>query len=370
MVRSLRSSVPKSNRSNQTSRKTKTTTSKRPAARGHAIKKSTKKNPKEDTSCVDLKKLIRHVSDFKTGDLNDACLKHISLGCTTSHSHLKDEVLQDCVVCLGSYGDKWKDVLVETDYVDVNGKTTKIPKFIKAISGHVTNEKIFLCNEICIDWQAVTKKKSKSKKEQKCPWYQPCTQSQRLRTFFANMQKKYEWEISIDDLDGEHQLGPFMAKLYEIRFNKFQEDGYAQPNKKRRMTEDDMHLIDLSKFDEDDPHQHIMKILFGCGSEFGFRGKSEHTLACIWQIKIGRFPVGHEWYGHQYVAFIGMCDKTHKLSLKNTSVRDEEEFHRLPVIEDDPKNLGASIMRYLKKVDDDQVRLYCKPMNKNSKRLY
>ena len=184
------------------------------------------------------------------------------------------------------------------------------------------------------------------------------------------MQKKYEWQVSIDDLNGEKQLGPFMAKLFEIRFNKYQEDGYAQTNKKRRMTDDDMHLIDLAKFDEDDPSQHQMKLLFGCGSEFGFRGEAEHTLACIWMVKFGRFPRGHEWWGYEYVAFVGMCDKTNKLTLKNTNVRDEEEYHRLPVIEDDPKNLGASIKRYLEKVDDQQVRLYCKPMNENSKRLY
>ena len=40
-------------------------------------------------------------------------------------------------------------------------------------------------------------------------------------------------------------------------------------------------LITLSKFDKDDPDQHQMKILFGCGAKLGFRGGDKHVFLVL-----------------------------------------------------------------------------------------
>ena len=99
--------------------------------------------------------------------------------------------------------------------------------------------------------------------------------------------------MSLEEFDGERMLGPFLEGLYKQRYRKYKSVGYAQEVKNRRLTLTNGKKISLAMFDERDPQQHQMKILFGCGAMFGFRGSSEHTYLELGNIRKGVFPPGH-----------------------------------------------------------------------------
>lgn len=106
-----------------------------------------------------------------------------------------------------------------------------------------------------------------------------------------------------------------------------------------------------------------MKIAFGCGRDLAFRGNAEHTFLTKEQIVVGVYPDDHPdpmLRGQWFVGFKHMnnADKTHKLSVHNSYVR-ETEMMRLPVNFDDDDNTGAAIVRYLEKMSPGQERLYC-----------
>ena len=124
----------------------------------------------------------------------------------------------------------------------------------------------------------------------------------------------------MEHFKGPQQICPFMETLFAQRHKQYKDYGYGQANKKRRLAEDDVHLIDLSKFDEDDADQHQMKILFGCGAKLGFRGGDEHVSLGLSNVKKGRFPVGHPWHGYEWIGFNGMIDKTAKLTMNRLFV--------------------------------------------------
>ena len=71
----------------------------------------------------------------------------------------------------------------------------------------------------------------------------------------------------------------FMENLFAKRLKKYKSVGYGKPNKNLRLLHEDRKKVLLSAFDECDPRQHQVKILFECGAKFGFRGSQELFLA-------------------------------------------------------------------------------------------
>ena len=65
---------------------------------------------------------------------------------------------------------------------------------------------------------AVCKKKSAAAK---CPWYQPSTQNQRLRTLFGSCAKRFDWQIEVGDFDFKGGLKGFVETLYMKRYKEF-----------------------------------------------------------------------------------------------------------------------------------------------------
>ena len=126
--------------------------------------------------------------------------------------------------------------------------------------------------------------------------------------------------------------------------------GYAQKDPHKRVSEEDRGKIDISKFDENDPSQHQMKILFGSGTKFGLRGNSEHTFMEVCNITHGEFPEGHPYEGYEYYGLDNFQDKKHKLGVHTDYVRNTEQFLRIPKEDDNPTSncLAGSIERYLK----------------------
>ena len=346
-----KSSLSKTNGAVKTPRTSKSAT--------RTTKKSTLKDPAPQ---IDLRRELTRIKKAEKGNKDNVDLATQAMGCTKSHNTLKCEVLRDYVDCLSTQPSTWAKLLTPIPFLDTSGTEIEIPRIFSDLAGEITSAKVAIANKSLITWQKMTKKKSTSKQSQQLPWYQPVTQSQRLRTFFSACQKQYHWQLNLDHFNGDGQLGPFMSNLFEERRAKYQHLGYARPNKKRRLDEDSMALVKLAKFDENIPVQHQMKILFGCGIYLGMRGNSEHTDLLVTNLEKGKFPVGHPWANHEYVCIKYTIDKTHKLNLHNTTSRDNSKYMRLPIVEGDPENLAASIVRYLAKLAPSQKRFYTQPM--------
>ena len=140
---------------------------------------------------------------------------------------------------------------------------------------------------------------------------------------------------------------------------------YGQRNKACSLSMLDVESIDLSKFDEDDPRQHQMKLLFGFGTFGAFRGYKEHHELPTAHIKKGVYPSDFEdsnLAGVDYIGItsIGNSDKTMKVSVHNNYTRDTNDIFRFPIFRDDPSNFGASIERYMLKLEPGTVKMYCR----------
>ena len=123
----------------------------------------------------------------------------------------------DFVTSLSKFpDDKWKKALNPVEHKGVTGE--KNPGILIDIGGPKTPSKVMLLNKALIDWMAVCKKKSAAAK---CPWYQPSTQNQRLRTLFGSCTKRFDWQIEVGDFDFKGGLKGFISKLYNKRYKEF-----------------------------------------------------------------------------------------------------------------------------------------------------
>ena len=125
----------------------------------------------------------------------------------------------------------------------------------------------------------------------------------------------------------------------------------------------DVEKIDISKFDETDPRQHIMKVLFGMGFYAAFRGSSEHALMKKSQISFGTYPDNFEnstLAGKNYVAIANIPgDKTRTVTVTNSYARDTSQVLRFPVNSESLKCFGGTLSRYYHKLAPGQIRFYC-----------
>jgi hypothetical protein len=145
-------------------------------------------------------------------------------------------------------------------------------------------------------------------------------------------------------------------------FNQQSQPQYGNRADNVHLSASDAEKIDLSKFDESDPYQHMMKILFGCGVYCMFRGK-EHAAFNISQVKFGNYPRSFEYpnlAGHPFVSIDNLLDKTCRLTVNNNYARSTSEFLRFPIVPDSPSDFGASLQRYMSKLAPNQTRMYCR----------
>ncbi len=125
----------------------------------------------------------------------------------------------------------------------------------------------------------------------------------------------------------------------------------------------DVEKIDISKFSESDPRQHIMKVLFGMGYYAVFRGSSEHANLMKAQVTFGVYPENYEnpsLAGKKYVAITNILnDKTRTISVSNSYARDTNQVLRFPVNLQSMKCFGGTLTRFYQKMSPGQVRMYC-----------
>ena len=339
------------------------------AAKSSALSTKTSTTKSPNGQAFDIEKTLTSLALFaEKQPRSDADLAKVAIGCSANHHNLKSDVLNDCVNCLKTYGSKWETLLVPTKVKMPHGEAATVPLFVKVLAGEKSQAKLELTNKILIDWQVVTKKKGVSSK---CPWYQPSTQAMRLRTFFGSMNKSFLWKMKLEeDFTGEKMVSAVLAALFAKRLKKYKETGYGEPNSNRRLLHGDREKVKLSSFNEDDPRQHQMKILFGCGAKFGFRGSQEHVFLELRHVRKGTFEEGHPMEGMTYYGFGGFEDKTHKLSMSNVYLPNDDDLMRCPLVKSDPENLAASIESYLEKCTPGQTRFYCKAMCEKSKEKY
>ena len=134
------------------------------------------------------------------------------------------------------------------------------------------------------------------------------------------------------------------------------------------MTKEDIDKLDLSLLNEDDPEQHIIKMLFICGIFFGFRGETEHTMMEVRRITSGVFPPGHKWEGCQWFGIDFIIDKSNHLSIHKPYVRSIEDTQmKIPVLKNDKSDPGGCIARFLDKLAPGQLRLYCRVLSKKAR---
>ena len=240
-----------------------------------------------------------------------------------------------------------------------DGLTQPVPLFFKVCLGEPDNTKVGIANKALIDWNIITKKKIGQKG---CEWYEPATQNQRIRTFFGEVRKKYGWKLKQNDFNYRSMLNPMLEHIYRGRRSQYKMIDYGTPMPNRRLTEFEMSQIDLDKFNEDDPKQHIIKLAWAMGTQLGLRGGEYATLE-VRQLTHDVFEEGHPCAGMKWFGLSGIQDKTMVLSSSNDYVRCDEEFMRSPVIPGDGKCLGGIIERYLPKIAPGQVRLFCRPFS-------
>ena len=227
---------------------------------------------------------------------NDSRLALAALPHTQRHEYLIDSVTNDFLSALANVpNDKWTDALCLVSFRTFGKKKTH-PRILVEAGGEKNPSKVMLVNKALIKWMAVMRKKA-SPKDKMCQWYQPSTQNQRLRTFLGSCNKQYDWRYEINDFNFTGGLKGFMDKLYRKIFKEFGKGGYAKKDTAKRLDEAQQELIDLSKFDENDPRRHQMKILFGCGIYYGFRGSNEHIFLEIANITHGTFSSKHPFAG-------------------------------------------------------------------------
>ena len=285
---------------------------KRPARRSPSYPLA-QTNVSKDTTPPDLEFELQALrKQDKLSPTDDTKHAILSSCAAKPYTRQKDEVLNDFLCCLSLQpGSQWENLLKPRVVLLPNGETVSVPHLISSCSGFKTALKLSIANHALIAWNSTTKKKRIGPK---CSfiWYQPVTQSQRVRALFGLLNKKYLWQMTLDDFEGERMLGPFLAGLYQSRFKKYGNVGYAQPKTNRRLTLNNRRKISLAMFDENNPEQHLMKVLFGCGAMFGFRGSAEHTYLELGHIRKGVFPAGHPWEGKTYYGFGGFQSKTKK----------------------------------------------------------
>lgn len=92
-----------------------------------------------------------------------------------------------------------------------------------------------------------------------------------------------------------------------------------------------------SAFDEDNPRDHLIKLLMGNGMFIGTRGAESAKLE-VRHILHGVFAEPHPYTGYEYWGWDGFNDKTHSISMMNTTFRDASNDLHMPLLSNEKNN--------------------------------
>ena len=171
--------------------KTKQNLKKRPAYRSPSFPLA-QSNDLNDSSppdlAIELQALCKQDKLSPTDDIKHTILSNCA---AKPYTCQKDEVLNDFLSCLSLQpGSQYENLLKPRVVLLPNGETVSVPHLISSCSGFKTALKLSIANHALIAWNSINKKKRVGPK---CSfiWYQPVTQSQRIRALFGLLNKKY-----------------------------------------------------------------------------------------------------------------------------------------------------------------------------------
>ena len=170
----------------------------------------TNKKKRSGTALANELKKLQKI-DLDTTDALPHTQKH--------DAHIR-KVCDSYVKILSSYGDKWKNLLKETEFELANGKKVTVPLIFTELGGERNPAKLQIGNKSMVDWMRELKKMKITKKD-KFTWYQPVSQNQMLRTFIGHMSKTFFWPFDLDDFNFSGGVNAELKKMYEQRYKLY-----------------------------------------------------------------------------------------------------------------------------------------------------
>ena len=119
----------------------------------------------------------------------------------------------------------------------------------------------------------------------------------------------------------------------------------------------------MNVFDENDPLDHLLKVLVGNGIFAGLRGGKEQWGMKVSQVVSGSYPLGHEFHGLTWAGIDHRNRKSLKLRPSNVYFEEDASVNRQPVWDNDPTSdcWAGSLLRFKAKAGPNQDKLYCYP---------
>ena len=106
------------------------------SAKSSALSTKTSKIKSPNGQAFDIEKTLTSLALFaEKNPRSDTDLARAAIGCSDNHHNLKNDVLNDCVNCLKTYGGKWEPLLFPTKVKMPNGNVATVPLFVKVLAG-------------------------------------------------------------------------------------------------------------------------------------------------------------------------------------------------------------------------------------------
>ena len=230
--------------------------------------------------------------DAFLNDIDSACEKH------SKHKNRMRISLSN----FAKQHPKFKDLMY-----DVTNRGKTMPAFFfmcSSVEGEDNSVKARLANELLAAFSASLRMKKVGKGG--CPFYQPSTHSQMLRTLLSAMKDHYDWHFTLDkSFDFIGGVSKVTTALFQARADNF--DKFAKGNNKAKLSDEDFHklMAKVKDYNEEDLHQHQKKLVILASLQTGLRGREHAEIEHHKHIEQDFFPDDHPLAGMMFYAFVG-----------------------------------------------------------------
>jgi len=204
------------------------------------------------------------------------------------------------------------------------------------------SQKLRLINEMMVDFHMNVRNSRDSSK-----YWEPSTTNSWNRRLLAHLSDKYGVNVAINDFSFQGGFPAVLHTLYAARAALNQDYGTGKNRKLLVDCDADIYKRAVTTLDRNDPKQLIMLILIFNGLYFGLRGQ-DHANLQVKHLAHGNFEEGHEYGEYKWVGLTNFDDKSHKLSVHQSYLRDHAHTMRLPIITDHPTSPGTIYWDYIK----------------------
>lgn len=153
---------------------------------------------------------------------------------------------------------------------------------------------------------------------------QPNSCMSNIRMVLALFNQCFSWRYNLDNFDFPIGVSLCLNKLFQLRA-KVHRNAYSTTlNRQVLEGNNSVKQLNLSMFDEHNPHKLTMKMIVIMGSRFGLHGAKEHAKLLVRYIKKRNFELEHPLAGQKYFSLQFMPSKTTKLTNTNTILRAQQ----------------------------------------------